>query len=91
MKKPVKMVYGPVYPVMEKGELIKIPSEKAGEKRIVTNLDLQQELTQFLELQTNTHYCELVREGRIKRLTKEGKVILTDKEKKEQEGDRGDR
>ncbi len=88
MKEPIKMVYGPVNPI---GKKIEIPSEKAGEKRIVTYIDLQQEMTQFLELQTNTHRCELAREGRIKRLAKDGKVILTDKEKREQDSDREDR
>lgn len=89
--KNMKIVYGPVHPVVKKEEMIKIPSEKAGEKRIVTLIDLQNELTEFLELQTNSHICELARDARMTRLTKEGKIILTDKEKREQGNDRGDR
>ena len=91
MKKPgknMKMVYGPVLPEEKK---IEIPSKKAGEKRIVTQIDLQNELTEFLELQANSHICELAREGRMKKKKKDGKIILTDKEKSAQESDRGDR
>ena len=94
MKKPgtnMKMVYGPVHPVVEKEDIIRIPSEKAGEKRIVTHIDLQKELEDFLALQVNTHRCELAREGRIKRIAKDGNIIITDNEKRAQNNDRGDR
>lgn len=87
MKKPIKMVYGPVNPI---GKKIEIPSEKAGEKRVVTDVDLQQQTAQFLELQTNSHRCELAKEGGMKRRAKDGTIILTDKEKREQDNVRGD-
>ncbi|MCI8760927.1 MAG: hypothetical protein HFJ34_07480 [Clostridia bacterium] len=91
--KSMRIVYGPVHPVVEKQEIIKIPSEKAGEKRIVTHIDLQNELTEFLELQSNRYTCELVKDGvkdgkfKIRRLTKDGKEIVTDQDKKQTEQD----
>lgn len=85
VSKDMKIVYGPVHPVVEKTEIIKIPSEKAGEKRIVKHIDLQKELEDFLEIQANTHISEIGREGIIRRIREDGKV-LTQAEEIQQDG-----
>ena len=73
--KKMKIVYGPVYPLIKKEEIIKIPSEKAGEKKIVTYIDLQTELEDFIEIQANKHVSEMNRDNIIRRIREDGKVL----------------
>lgn len=80
-----KIVYGPVYPVLK---TVEIPSERAGEKRIITQSDLQKDLEEFLELQTNPHICKIYNNGNIKRTLKDGKEVLFEKEKEDGRDDR---
>lgn len=81
----MRIVYGPVHPVVEKEEIIKIPSEKAGEKKIVTHIDLQKEIQEFLEIQTNTHRVEMDKDNMIRR-GKDGKILTGKGSVKEDDG-----
>jgi len=87
--KNMKIVYGPVYPVVEKTEIIKIPSEKAGEKKIVKHIDLQKEWEQFLEIQANKHVSEIGKDGVIRRIREDGKVLTQKEPVQESKEDKG--
>lgn len=85
MKEPgkgIKVVYGPVHPVIEKSEIIEIPSEKAGEKKIVTHLDLQKMQEEFLEIQANSHYIEQDASNKVMRRVSENGEVLSEKKEK---------
>lgn len=81
--KNMRVVYGPVYPVIKKEEIIKIPSEKAGEKRIVAVVDLQRELENFLEISASRHTSQIDEKGRVVRRVGENGKILTGQEEQE--------
>lgn len=87
--KNMKIVYGPVYPVVEKTEIIKIPSERAGEKKIVRHLDLQKEWEQFLDIQANKHVSEMGKDGVIRRIREDGKVLTQKEAIQEEKEDKG--
>ena len=73
--KSMKIVYGPVHPVVEKQEIIRIPSEKAGEKKIIKHIDLQKELESFLEIQAESHYKHMGKDKVMRRLTQDEKIL----------------
>ena len=79
----IKIVFGPVHPVIEKDEIIEIPSEKIGEKKIVNDRDLQKE--EFLEIQANNHQIKRDKDGKIISRTSESGTVLTGKDKEAQE------
>lgn len=82
--KNMRIVYGPVYPVVEKEEIIKIPSEKAGEKRIVIFMDLQKEGENFLEISASRHTSQIDEKGRVVRRVGENGKILTGQEEEQE-------
>ena len=85
-QKGIKIVFGPVHPVVEKDEIIKVPSEKAGEKRVISHIDLDKELEEFLEIQANTYTIERNKEGKIvSRIASNGtKLTGNNKQSKEE-------
>ena len=77
----LKIVFGPLIPVIEKEEICKIPSEKAGEKKVISREQLNVPTIDTLAIKDIVH----AEAGEIiKRLTKDGK-ILTDSSKEEKE------
>lgn len=82
--KNMRIVYGPVYPVVEKEEIIKIPSEKAGEKKLITNKNLQQEMGNSLEIQVSNHTSQIDEKGRtVRRIGENGKVLTGQEEQRD--------
>ena len=84
-QKGIKIVFGPVHPVVEKEEIIKVPSEKAGEKRIIKHIDLDKELEDFLELQATSYQIKRDKDGNIVSRTSENGTVLTGKDKEAEE------
>jgi len=83
-QKGIKIVFGPVHPVVEKEEIIEVPSEKAGEKKIISHIDLKKEMEEFLEIQASKHYIEKNNVGEIvKRKSEDGKVLTENKQNKD--------
>ena len=78
-QKGIKIVFGPVHPVIEKEEIIEVPSEKAGEKRIINNKDLMKE--EVLEIQANSHQIKRDKDGNIISRTSENGTVLTNNDK----------
>lgn len=68
-----KFVYGPVYPEIEKGEMITIPTEKAG---YITRKDMERLSEEFLEIPVKDYIVKRDTKGKvIERRTSSGKTI----------------
>lgn len=81
-----KITYGPLYAVEEKN--IEIPSEKAGEKGMPTEQEIQQATEQqFMDIQVNNHVSELDAQGRVVRRRDENGTILTEREETQTKGE----
>ena len=80
-RKKWKFVYGPVYPVIEKDEMITIPTEQAG---YITHDDLEKLSKEFLEISAKDHIVKRDSKGKvIERKTNSGKTITKKSEGKE--------
>ena len=84
-QKGIKIVFGPVHPVVEKEEIINVPSEKAGEKRVVSHMDLKKEMEEFLEIQANIHQIKIDKDGKIVSRISANGTVLSNKGKESKE------
>jgi len=81
-KKNWKLLYGPVYPLIEKEEMIKIPTEQAG---YVSREDLEKISNEFLEISAKNYYITRDVDGNIIERKDLNGEIISKEELEEQE------